>query len=175
MIAHSILIQSLNDVMLSLVLQQIRNHSALAHSVNVILMSVRLQQTDPRSVSDAGTNSGFLRTSGYEPACSQWDRPEYRWCTRVTDRCSRYALISHALIIQSRKDVMSSPVLQQIHYDSALAHNAITLRRNVENCVAAECEIIAHSLMIRSHYDVRSRPVLQQIRYDSAFAHNTIP
>jgi hypothetical protein len=69
---------------------------------------------------------------------------------------------------------MSRPVLQQIRYDSAFAHNAITQRRNVEYGVAAECAIIAHSLVIRSHNDVRSSPVLQQIRYESAFARHTI-
>ena len=65
MIAHSLIIQSLNDVMLSLVLQQIRNHSALAHSVNVILMSVRLQQTGPRSARQEQTavSSGHVVTT----------------------------------------------------------------------------------------------------------------
>jgi hypothetical protein len=65
-------------------------------------------------------------------------------------------------------------MLQQIRYDSALAHNAITQRRNVESCVATECEMIAHSLIIQSRKDVMSSPVLQLIRYDSVFDHNTI-
>jgi hypothetical protein len=77
-------------------------------------------------------------------------------------------------MIRSRNDGMSRPVLQQIRYDSAFAHNTITLRRNVEYCVAAEYAMIANSLMIRSRNEVMSSPVLQQIRYDSAFAHNTI-
>jgi hypothetical protein len=83
-------------------------------------------------------------------------------------------MIAHSLRIRSRNDVIPSPMLQQIRYDSALAHNAITQRRNVESCVATECEMIAHSLRIRSRNDVIPSPMLQQIRYDSAFAHNTI-